>query len=212
MLIARTVSVQFILVSILLSGGLQVQSIAEDWNQFRGAKGDGLSQAVSLPADFASAKTVWKTSIPGIGWSSPVMSGGVIWITTAESTAATESQIASKTRGVQFAQIKTVAGSVKLRALCIDSASGKILHNVLLQDVSDPDLINPLNSYASPTCAISGDGVICHFGSYGTWCLNKATAAEKWNNALVIDHSVGPGSSPVVAGNIVLIVCDGIDK
>lgn len=197
---------------ILASGFLAATSSAEDWNQFRGPVGNAVAETTETPVDFSMAKSVWTTEIPGTGWSSPVVSDGHIWLTTAESTEATADQIAKKTQGVQFAKIKTAAGNVKLRALCVNAATGKIVHNVLLRDVSDPDLINPLNSYASPTPAISGDRVICHFGSYGTWCLNKKTAATTWNSALVIDHSVGPGSSPVIAGNTVLIVCDGIDK
>lgn len=191
---------------------LACTTLAEDWNQFRGAKGDGLSSSTDLPVDFASSKTVWKTAIPGMGWSSPVVSDGYIWITTAEASTASAAEIAKKTKGVQFAKIKTVASNVKLQAVCVDAATGAVVHSKLLRDVDDPDLINPLNSYASPTCAIVGDRVICHFGSYGTWCMNKKTGEELWKNALVIDHSVGPGSSPIVADGIVLIVCDGIDQ
>lgn len=185
---------------------------ASDWNQFRGPNGDGITKAAGTPVDFAKAKTVWKTPIAGTGWSSPVISDGKIWLTTAEVTPASAEEIARKRQGVKFAQIKTAAGAVKLRALCVDADSGKIVHNVLLRDVTDPDLINPLNSYASPTPVIVGQKVVCHFGSYGTWCLDTQSADILWNTALVIDHSVGPGSSPVVAGDVVLIVCDGIDK
>ena len=186
--------------------------LADDWPQFRGPHGDGIAEASSLPVEISEENTVWKTAIPGTGWSSPVVSEGKIWITTAEAAKASAEQIAKKTKGVQFAAIKTVAGDVKLRAICVDLESGKIVHNLLLREVSDPDLINPLNSYASPTAAISGDRVVCHFGSYGTWCLNKSTGEKLWHNALVVDHSVGPGSSPVIADDIVLIVCDGIDQ
>lgn len=185
---------------------------ASDWNQFRGPKGDGIASTGDTPVDFAKAKTVWKTPIAGTGWSSPVVSDGKIWLTTAEVQPASEAEIEKKRQGVKFAQIKTVAGAVKLRALCVDAATGEIVHNVLLRDVTDPDLINPLNSYASPTPVINGNKVVCHFGAYGTWCLDTESADQLWKTALVIDHSVGPGSSPVVAGNVVLIVCDGIDK
>ena len=187
-------------------------SSGEDWSQFRGPDGSGKATAAGTPVTFSKANTSWQTLIPGIGWSSPVISDGRIWLTTAETTQATEEQITEKTRGVQFAQSKTVAGSVKLRAVCVDAESGKIIHNVLLREVSDPELINPLNSYASPTAAIQGRHVVCHFGSYGTWCLDNRTSEEIWNSALVVDHSVGPGSSPVIAENVVIIVCDGIDK
>ena len=195
--------------SCLVLGGT---TLAEDWSQFRGPDGNGKSTAADTPVTFSQANTAWQTPIPGTGWSSPVVSDGRIWLTTAETTEATKQQIAAKTRGVQFAKIKTVAGSVNLRAICVDAQSGKIIHNLLLREIDDPDLINPLNSYASPTPAIQGRNVICHFGSYGTWCLDNATGETLWKNALVVDHSVGPGSSPVIADNVVVIACDGIDK
>lgn len=187
-------------------------SLAQDWHQFRGPDGNGKSSATNTSVTFSQSNTAWQTPIPGTGWSSPVVTGGRIWLTTAETTEATEEQIAAKTRDVQFATIKTVAGSVNLRAVCVDANSGKIIHNLLLREISDPDLINPLNSYASPTAAIRGRRVVCHFGSYGTWCLDNETGETLWKNSLVVDHSVGPGSSPVIAENIVIIVCDGIDK
>lgn len=197
---------------VMLCTVLQPVLNASDWNQFRGPRGDAIVAVDGTPVDFATATTVWKTPIAGTGWSSPVISDGKIWLTTAEVQPATPEQIAKKREGVEFAQIKTAAGAVRLRAICVDADSGKIVHDVLLRDVTDPDLINPLNSYASPTPVISGDRVVCHFGSYGTWCLDTQTADILWDTALVIDHSVGPGSSPVVAGDVVLIVCDGIDK
>lgn len=186
---------------------------AEDWTQFRGPSGTAVvASDKAFPSVLSESNRTWSTEIPGQGWSSPVYAGKHIWLTTAETTKATESQIAQKTKDVQFAQIKTVAGSIRLRAICVDAESGKILHNKLLASVNDPDLVNPLNSYASPTPAIANGRVVCHFGSYGTWCLDVATGETIWENKLVIDHSVGPGSSPVISGNIVVIPCDGIDQ
>ena len=54
------------------------------WNQFRGAHGDGTSQAAHLPVEFTETNNVrWKTAIHGKGWSSPVVLGKQIWLTTA---------------------------------------------------------------------------------------------------------------------------------
>ena len=198
---------------VLLAGcALGQFASAEDWNQFRGPNGNAISNASNSPESVSQSNVAWKTAIPGTGWSSPVVSGNRIWITTAETTAATSEQIAAKTRGVQFAKIKTVAGSVRFRAICVDASNGQIIHNLSLLQVNDPDLINPLNSYASPTAAIAGQHVICHFGSYGTWCIDQRSGTTVWQNRLVVDHSVGPGSSPIVSGNRVILVCDGIDQ
>lgn len=212
--ISALISVQFVVacVACTVFAAFNGTADAEDWPQFRGPVGNGQAAATGTPTDFADAGVVWQTAIPGTGWSSPVSLNGRIWITTAQTSPATAEEIAAKTKDVQFAKIKTAAGNVKLRALCVDAESGNILHDILLREVSDPDLINPLNSYASPTAALIDEKVILHFGSYGTWCLNSQTGEELWQNALVVDHSVGPGSSPVVTNGIVLIVCDGIDQ
>lgn len=208
-LLSKSVHLLGFLITLLLANAI---CKAEDWTQFRGPRGNAVSDATNTAVEVSANNTAWQVAIPGTGWSSPVVQDGRIWLTTAETTEATKDQIKAKTAGVQFAQIKTVAGSVRLRAICIDAATGQIIHNRLLREIDDPDLINPLNSYASPTPAISGDRVVCHFGSYGTWCLQQTTGQPLWERALVVDHSVGPGSSPVIAGNVVLLVCDGIDK
>jgi outer membrane protein assembly factor BamB len=158
------------------------------------------------------SEVIWKSELPGIGWSSPVIDGDRIWMTTAITQQATEEEVKKKLEGVQVPEIKTVAKSVQLRAISVDANTGTILHNVLLADVESPEIINPLNSYASPTPAISNGNVVCHFGSYGTWCLDVQTGAEIWHRQFVVDHSVGPGSSPVIFENSVLLVCDGMDR
>ncbi|MFK7821130.1 MAG: PQQ-binding-like beta-propeller repeat protein [Planctomycetaceae bacterium] len=193
----------------LLSAATQ----ADDWPQFRGVRGDGVAHAAGTPVRVSESNTVWKTAIPGSGWSSPVYSGDNIWITAADVQPASAEFLAKKKQGVEFADMKTGAGSVKLRAVCVHLKTGKILHNVLLKNVSEPELIHPLNSYASPTPVISGDRVVCHFGSYGTWCVNAESGEKIWEqNTLIVDHSVGPGSSPVIVDDIVILAFDGIDR
>lgn len=186
--------------------------LAGDWNQFRGPTGNGIAEVSGTPTEFSADHFAWQTEIPGVGWSSPVIAGNQIWLTTAETVKASEEQIAQKKKDVQFAQIKTAAGQVTLRAICVNSDDGNVIHDIKLATVDNPDLINPLNSYASPTSVIEDDNVICHFGSYGTWSLNRDSGNVNWKTALVIDHSVGPGSSPVISGDNILIVCDGIDQ
>ena len=182
------------------------------WTQFRGPTGEGLAN-VKLPTELANKKNhVWSTSISGVGWSSPVVSNGQVWFTSAVTKEATPEQIAAKLAGVQFAQIKTMAQSVEFHAICLDLSTGKLLHDKVLATDDNPSPINPMNSYASPTPAIFADNVICHFGNYGTWCLNTKTCETIWSTKLIVDHSVGPGSSPIVFGNKVILVCDGIDQ
>ncbi len=186
---------------------------ADEWVRFRGPDGQGHSISPDAPAEFSLAKAIrWRTPIEGIGWSSPVVKDGVIWITTAIAEEASEEERNRKLAGDKLADMKSVAASVKVKAVCVDLQSGKIIHNLLLTTAEDPDPIHPLNTFASPTAAISGNRVVCHFGSYGTWCLDLKSGEEIWNAKLTVNHSVGPGSSPYIVDDRVILVCDGIDQ
>ena len=202
---------------LLITGVCPVQGQTEqsaknrDWAQFLGDGSNELRTASSL-TNWDESNYRWQAQLPGIGWSSPVYSGDRIWLTSAVVKPATKEQIAEKRKGVQFAETKTVAGSIELRAICVDLETGKLIHNIALTQVDSPDLINPLNSYASPTPAISQGRVVCHFGAYGTWCLDVNNGETLWKTKYVIDHSVGPGSSPIILDEKVILVCDGIDK
>jgi outer membrane protein assembly factor BamB len=185
-----------------------------DWSQFRGLDGTATAAGDRQPPIMFDLKqqAAWAVEIPGTGWSSPVYAGNLIWLTTSVSRQASPEAIQAKLKGDPQAGIKTLAANVELRAIAVDGESGKLVHNRLLRTVTDPEPINPMNSYASPTPAISGDRVVCHFGSYGTWCLDAETAKLIWETQYSIEHSVGPGSSPVIFDNKVILVCDGMDR
>ncbi len=141
--------------------------------------------------------------VEGKGWSSPVVDEGLIWLTTAVESERVQRQVRNET--------KDVASKLTLKALCVDFASGKIIKQVELAVFDDAEPIHALNSYASPTPVIHEGRVYCHFGTYGTWCLNAKSGEVLWKKRLVLDHSVGPGSSPVIVGKHLILVCDGID-
>ncbi|MEM7782877.1 MAG: PQQ-binding-like beta-propeller repeat protein, partial [Planctomycetota bacterium] len=106
---------------------------------------------------------------------------------------------------------KQIAAKLTIHAICIEIDSGKLIHNIVLDETDQVNPINPMNSYASPTPAIADGKVICHFGSYGTWCLDSKSGEKLWHRKYVVKHSVGPGSSPVIADGKVILVCDGMD-
>ncbi len=190
------------------------QGKQDSWPQIRGPFGSGISlEAVATPTEIDLAHNIrWQVEIPGIGWSSPVHDNGRIWLTTSVSQPATPEQIAQRIAAGKLKPNEVSAGSVELRAICVELETGELTHNILLTVVAEPDVINPLNSYASPTPAMAQGRVICHFGTYGTWCLNAETAELVWHKQLVIQHGVGPGSSPAIFENRVILVCDGMDQ
>ncbi len=174
---------------LLLGVWLPAAGAGEDWPQFRGPTGQGFSDATDLPVYWSETENVvWKTPIEGQGWSSPTILGGQIWLTTA------------------------VDDGHSLHAVCIDRRSGRVLHDVEVFHVDTLPKIHPTNSFASPSPVLEPGSVYVHFGTFGTACLDPRTAKIRWaNQELTLDHQVGPGSSPALYKDLLLITCDGID-
>ncbi|MCC6511275.1 MAG: PQQ-binding-like beta-propeller repeat protein [Pirellulaceae bacterium] len=187
---------------------------AEDSLQWRGTDGQGHSKATNLPVTWSETSNVaWKTEIPGRGWSTPVISGNQIWLTTAIETVAKPEDAEKRLKTNTGDQPLTLLERVELRAVCVDRESGRILQNVLLIDKQSPQWVHKLNSYASPSPVLEGQRLFCHFGSYGSACLNTANGKVVWTNTeLEVMHENGPGGSPIVIGDLVIMHMDGSDK
>lgn len=166
-----------------------VLTAGENWPQFRGPRGTGHGDAVGLPIEWNETENVrWKTAIHGKGWSSPVVWGNQVWLTTATP------------EGHEFF------------AVGVDRDTGKIVHNVKVFTVAKPEFCHPFNSYASPTPVIEAGRVYIHFGTYGTACLDTASGKILWTRQdLHCDHFRGPGSSPILYGDLLFVHFDGVD-
>jgi outer membrane protein assembly factor BamB len=160
------------------------------WPQFRGPDGLGTSTASNLPLTWEEGRNVrWKTAIHGRAWSSPVVLGNQIWLTTA-----------------------TEDGR-ELFAIAVDRESGKILHDLKLFDVAQPQYAHPFNTYASPTPALEPGRAYVTFGSPGTAAIDTRTAKVLWERRdLECNHFRGAGSSPVIFGDLLLMHFDGSDQ
>jgi len=176
------------LLRVIVSFFLSIQVFAEDWPEFRGPTGQRISDERGLPLTWSESKNVkWKTAIPGKGWSSPAMLGDRIWLTTA-----------------------TDDGK-SLRAICVDRNSGAITQNIEVFRIKNHGPMSPKNSLASPTPVLEGDRVYLHFGAHGTACITK-TGELVWKTRLEYDNGQhGPGGSPVLYENLLIVSCDGLD-
>lgn len=182
------------------------------WNQFRGPAGDGSSSATSLPVEFSedSENLVWKTAVTGRAWSSPVVWGDQVWVTNAPEIENPEGVTAVKAFTDDVPPRKS---PITLSAVCLDLKSGRILHDVKVFDVYRLQFTHPTNSYASPTPYIEEGRIYVHFGAYGTACLDTTTGRKLWERRdLKCDHWRGPGSSPVVYGDLLYLTFDGFDR
>lgn len=199
--------------SLLACGALSSLCFAADWPQFRGPTGQGISEAKQIPTAWSETENIaWKTAIPGKGWSSPVIAGEQIWLTYAIDTPATEEQKQEKLKANTGNQPLQVAGTVVMHAACVDLKTGKLLHDVELLTEKNPQWTHALNSFASPTPVLADGKLYCYFGAHGTACLDIKTQRVLWTNReLIINHENGPGSSPVLWQDRLIVHCDGSD-
>ncbi len=208
-------SVKYLVLAVLccVSLSCDAMALAEDvWPQFRGPTGQGLHSSANVPTEFDLERGVrWRTPIEGKGWSSPVLADGRVWLTTALATDPTAEQLAKLDADPQK-EMKELASSVELYAICIEAESGEVLHRLKLATIDNPDAIHPLNTFASPTPVIHQARVVCHFGTYGTWCLDAKSGKQLWSTRVELEHGVGPGSSPLVADGALILVCDGMNE
>jgi outer membrane protein assembly factor BamB len=181
-------------VALLAAGALVAQA---DWPEFRGPRGNGHaapgnSAPVGLPLRWNETNNVrWKTEIPHRGWSTPVVLGGQVWLTTA-----------------------TVDGH-DFYALGLDARTGQVRFNEHLFHSENPEPLGngaSMNCYATPSPAIEPGRVYVHFGSFGTACLDAATGKVLWKREdLPCRHYRGPASSLVLFENLLILTMDGAD-
>ncbi len=171
-----------------LFGLLVVHAQQEDWPEFRGPTGQGHSTEVGLPLEWSESRNVrWKTPLRGRGWSSPVVSRGRVWITTA---------------------IREADGA-SLRTLAFDVETGAEVADVEVFRLSNAGLKNPKNSHASPTPIVEGDRVYVHFGGDGTAAIDAASGAVVWKAQFPYASQHGSGGSPALYKDLLIVSADG---
>jgi outer membrane protein assembly factor BamB len=169
-----------------------------DWPEFRGPSGNG---NVSMPGDTKvrglplhwseTNNLTWKTPIPNKGWSTPVVMGDQVWLTTA-----------------------TEDGH-DLFAICVEAKTGRVQFNEKVFHIDNPEPLGngeSMNCYATPSPAIEPGRVFVHFGSAGTACLDTATGKVIWKrDDLRCRHYRGPSSSVILFEDLVILTMDGAD-
>ena len=184
------------------------------WPSWRGPDGQGGSQARDLPLKWSETQNVvWKTSIPGRGWSTPVIGTEQIWLTTGIETAAAPEDAERRLKSNTGGQPVTLVERVSLRAICVDRATGALEHDIELFLKAEPQWVHKDNTYASPSPILEEGRLYCHFGAYGTACVDTDTGDVLWRNAsLSVMHENGPGGSPILWKDYLFLNCDGSDR
>lgn len=167
-----------------------IQHSSAQWPCFRGGEAHGVLLNATLPSRWSETENVaWKTKIHGRAWSSPVVEGNEIWLTTA------------------------TEDGLQMFVVCISLDSGRIVHDQLVFEnkTVQPDF-HVTNTYASPTPVIDGPFLYAHFGAYGTACIRRSDCSKVWERRdLPCNHYRGAGSSPIVYHNKLIFHMDGFD-
>lgn len=168
---------------------LTAQVNIPSWTHFRGNHLDGISSESGIPVSWNDSTNIaWKNAIDGKGWSSPIILGDQVWLTTA-----------------------TGAGK-EMRALCFNFTSGEIIHNRIIFNPDSLYRIHAINSYATPTGAIEAGRVYLHFGRYGTACLDTESGETIWKRTdMQVEHIQGPASSLLIYEDKLIVHMEGSD-
>jgi outer membrane protein assembly factor BamB len=160
-----------------------------NWPDWRGPTGQGHSDAKGLPLHWSETQNiVWKRPTHDLGYSTPVVWGGQIWLTTA-----------------------TIKGET-LYAMCIDLNSGRVIYDIDVFHPEKPQRIHRYNSYATPSASIEEGFVYVHYGSHGTACIDTRTSKVVWRReGLHCAHLQGPVSSPLLYQDLLICPFEGTD-
>ena len=207
------VAFSFVVTWVVLCVGAHPMGGADDWPQFRGPGGDGVSRGAALPLTWSESQNVlWKVRTAGRGRSSPVVLGDRIWLAIAYETPEAPEKARERLRGHPQRHDMDICADVRLCVLCLDRASGKQIYEAELFRVDQPDPAHKLNSFATPTPVAEPGRLYCDFGEMGTACVEAETGKVLWKQRLGVYHMVGPGSSPVLYKDLLMLVRDGCDK
>lgn len=217
---SKSISFLFLLLFIVISVSAQNVDPGLQWNMYRGNYANGVLDDVNLPASWdgkSGENIAWKTPIPGLGHSCPVVWGNNVFVTTA---------ISELDKGDVKTGIYGSIGSVQdssnhdWNVYCIDKKSGKIKWEQTACSGIPEQKRHPMSSHANCTPATNGEYVVAFFGSEGLYCYDingklqwkKDFGVLKSTFFLVPDAEWEFSSSPLIHENVVVIQCDVMEN
>ncbi|MEN8118155.1 MAG: PQQ-binding-like beta-propeller repeat protein [Bacteroidota bacterium] len=161
----------------------------QNWTHFRGSDMNGYASVKTAPINWSDTKNVvWKVPVKGLGWSSPVVFGTQIWLTSAAKD------------GTEF------------YTLCFDFETGKLLDKKTIFSAEEPQRIHGTNSYATPTPCVEDGFVYVHYGHFGTACINTDNFKVVWKREdMTCKHMQGPASSLIIYKDKLIVHLEGTE-
>ena len=186
---------------------------AENWPQWRGENGQGISKETQLPAEWAPGKNIaWKTPLPH-GYSSPVIWGDRIFLTSAIEGEAVAGVVPESVR-INQPHPESVAGDKKhtLKLLALDVKTGKVVWEQTAYEGPVFDARHRRSTFAGPSATTDGTLVYAYFGPEGLYAYDFTgklvwKVVEKFHTL-----GLGTGTSPVLFRNTVIIQRDQDEK
>ena len=177
-----------------------------EWPQFRGPGARGISTREGLPVRWSTNENIaWKTALPGLGWSSPIVWGDQIIVTSAVS----EGDVETPKQGLYFGGERPATEDVHhWRVLSVSPASGEVQWTTTVRSGPPSGPRHVKNSFASETPVTDGQRIFAWFGNEGLHCLNMR-GKLLWSKSLgdyETRYGWGTSSSPVLhAGRLYLV-------
>jgi outer membrane protein assembly factor BamB len=189
---------------------------AQHWPAFRGANASGVADGSPTAVKWnvvTGENVAWKTPVPGVAVSSPIVWGDRVFVSTAISSDPNQS-----IRTGLYGDVEPVNDSSKhtWRLMAIDKKSGKVLWDKVAYEGVPKTKRHPKSSQASATPVTDGRHIIVSFGSQGLYAYNF-DGKLLWQKDLGVlnagwffdpDYEWGIGSSPIIYKNMVIVQCD----
>lgn len=185
---------------------------SDNWPQFRGPKAMGVADDPKLPDKWSATENVtWKTEIPGVGWSSPVVWNNRIFVTSV----ITKGEVEAPKKGLYFGgERKASTDEHRWMVYCVDWKTGKILWERETYKGVPPSSRHLKNSYASETPVTDGERVYVYFGNVGLFCYDmdgKPLWNKRWG-PFKTRYGWGTAASPVLHKDRIYVVNDNDEQ
>ena len=201
----------FVVLSIGVFASPQLRAAAgdADWLQFRGPASSGVSGNSNLPETWnASDNVAWKTPIPGHGWSSPIVCGKKVFVTSAIKEGANEEAVK---KGLYLGGDRPVPKEThRWMVYCLDIETGKVVWEKEVRQGTPQHGHHLKNTLASETPVSDGERVYAYFGNVGMFCFDldgKQLWSKSWDS-VPTRNGWGTAASPVLHGDRVYVVND----
>ena len=195
---------------------------AENWPQFRGSKGGVAPDDAALPDTWSTTENVaWRIDIPGRSWSSPVVWGDHVFLTSAIDTAGDKplrptSEYISRSGGgtMTFQDLETAKTPLRWMVYDIDLKTGKVRWEREAATGVPAESRHQKNSYAAETPVTDGERVYAYFGNVGLFAfdMNGEPVWSQKATAVKTRTGFGAAASPILHGDRVIHVNDNDDQ